>query len=70
MRSYEFMRKPTKLKKIKITKPKMVQIVENNFSYKYRYFLNPWEEEYNLYRENRRRKSHNKYKFEYELAQI
>ena len=49
MRSYEYLRKPTILIKRPIKKPNMVQIVENNFSYKYRFFLNPWEEEYNLY---------------------
>ena len=49
MRSYEYLRKPTILIKRPIKKPNMVQIVENNFSYKYRFFLNPWEEEYNLF---------------------
>ena len=49
MRSFEYLRKPSKLIKRVNKKPNMVQIVENNFSYKYRFFLNPWEEEYNLY---------------------
>ena len=49
MRSFEYLRKPSKLIKRVNKKPNMVQIVENNFSYKYRFFLNPWEEEYNLF---------------------
>ena len=40
LRSYEYLRQPTKLKKIKIKKPNMVRIIEDNFCYKYRYFLN------------------------------
>ena len=40
MRSFEYLRKPTKMKKIKIIKPKMVQIIEDNFEYKYRIFPN------------------------------
>ena len=57
MRSYEYLRKPTKLKHNIIIKPKMVRIVEDNLSYKYRYFLNPWEEEYNLYRQSKNKGS-------------
>ena len=40
MRSYEYLRKPSKLIKKANEKPNMVQIVENNFSYKYIIFLN------------------------------
>ena len=58
LRSYEYLRQPTKLKKIKIKKPNMVRIIEDNFCYKYRYFLNPWQEEYNLYKRN---KNNNKF---------
>ena len=36
----------------------MVRIIEDNFCYKYRYFLNPWQEEYNLYKRN---KNNNKF---------
>ena len=57
MRSYEYLRKPTKLKQNILIKPKMVRIVEDNFSYKYRYFINPWEEEYNLYRKSKNKGS-------------
>ena len=58
LRSYEYLRQPTKLKKIKIKKPNMVRIIEDNFCYKYRCFLNPWQEEYNLYKRN---KNNNKF---------
>ncbi len=34
----------------------MVRIIEDNFCYKYRYFLNPWQEEYNLYKRNKNNK--------------
>ena len=61
MRSYEYLRQPTILKKELIRKPKMVQIVEDNFSYKYRFFLNPWEEEYNLYKNNKNKSSLNNF---------
>ena len=53
MRSYEYLRQPTKLQKIIIKKPKMIKIIEDNFCYKYRYFLNPWEEEYKSYIKNK-----------------
>ena len=53
MRSYEYLRLPTKMQKIRINKPKMVKIIEDNFCYKYRAFLNPWEEEYKSYIKNK-----------------
>ena len=40
MRPYEYLRKPSKLIKRVNKKPNMVQIVENNFCYKYIIFLN------------------------------
>ena len=40
MRAYEYLRKPSKLIKKANKKQNMVQIVENNFYYKYIIFLN------------------------------
>ena len=63
MRSYEYMRKPCKLNQIRVFKPRMIQIIENNDNYKYRYLINPWKEEYDSYRKNKNKSLHNFYKF-------
>ena len=64
MRSYEYLRKPTKLKIFKNRKPNMVQIIEDNNTFKYRFILNPWEEEYYSYK-MKKNNSSSKNIFEY-----
>ncbi len=59
MRSYEYLRKPTKLKIFKNRKPNMVQIIEDNNTFKYRFILNPWEEEYYSYKMKKNNSSSN-----------
>ena len=59
MRSYEYLRKPTKLSKIRIIKPRMVQIIEENINYKNRYLINPRDEEYISYKNNKNKSTNN-----------
>ena len=60
MKSYEYLRQPTKLKLFENRKPNMVKIIEDNYSYKYKFILYPWEEEYNSYIKNKNKNSLNK----------
>ena len=60
MKSYEYLRQPAKLKLFEKRKPNMVKIIEDNYSYKYKFILYPWEEEYNAYMKNKDNNSLNK----------
>ena len=64
MKSYEYLRLPTKLKFIEKRKPNMVRITEDNYLFKYKFILFPWEEEYNAYKKNKNIIRLNKKKFE------
>ena len=64
MKSYEYLRLPTKLKIFEIRKPNMVQIIEDNYSFKYKFILHPWEDEYNTYKRNKKIIRLNKKKFQ------